>query len=270
MIARWFLMPCLGRASPRRHDARRVLRLLHWRGFVAGEGCGSETCMQRRDDLWERGCWRGARTPWRLRRAAPNHQAAWLQSPANAFLDAVKVSLARDPAAWVRERWCVLSALSAMISTGLSAPRRAPSFQPCDDFPGGVQKRLIAVMIFPGKHAEDAHPGTVGCLQHTAPAASHLERRRRPAAVAYSDFVIKGSRPGATAPGSGGWFHLAHPRGRVRSRFDVVELADHCITSSSTPQHVGGSWVRDGYPRLIPRDDPIDDGSRMHNVAVQA
>ncbi len=204
MIARWFLMPCLGRASPRRHDARRVLRLLHWRGFVAGEGCGSETCMQRRDDLWERGCWRGARTPWRLRRAAPNHQAAWLQSPANAFLDAVKVSLARDPAAWVRERWCVLSALSAMISTGLSAPRRAPSFQPCDDFPGGVQKRLIAVMIFPGKHAEDAHPGTVGCLQHTAPAASHLERRRRPAAVAYSDFVIKGSRPGATAPGSGG------------------------------------------------------------------
>ncbi len=42
------------------------------------------------------------------------------------------------------------SALSAMISAGLSAPRRAPSFQPCDDFPGGVQKRLIARMIFRG------------------------------------------------------------------------------------------------------------------------
>ena len=77
---------------------------------------------------------------------------------------------------------------------------------------------------------------------------------------------------------SGGWFHLTHPHGvevddiaaGVRVGFDVVELADHCITSTSTPQHVDGSWLRDDYPRFIPRDDPIDDGSWMHNVADKA
>ena len=59
------------------------------------------------------------------------------------------------------------SAPSAMISTGLSAPRRAPSFQPCDDFPGGAQKRLIARMIFRGSMRRMPIPGWGGVFSIT-------------------------------------------------------------------------------------------------------
>ena len=47
-------------------------------------------------------------------------------------------------------------------------------------------------------------------------------------------------------------------------------LADHCITSTSTPQHVDGSWLGTATTTHSQAMVQCDDGSWMHNVAVRA
>ena len=214
----------------------------------------------------------------------PNPQAAWLlMSPANPFLDAVRVVASEGPGnmgagALVRAQ----SAPSAMISTGLSAPRRAPSFQPCDDFPGGVQKRLIARVIFPGKHGG-------GCASRAGgvSSVSHLDRRRRArcgCVLGLCNQRVKTITSWDSGVGGGSTSRIllmsrliiaddmeAGVRVGVAVGLDVVgarrSLHNVNLDSTACRRQLAAERLPTTHSQAMIQ---CDDGSWMHNVAVRA